>query len=145
MELTKNLALRIAVIVCLNTVVFGYMFWGPQAEKKCFAAPPTAGTIDRSQNLIRGDEILTQKVGQEEQFFIDKIDIKGATKLSTNEVKNIISSLHGNWLSKKDFQQVVDSLKAAYVKKGLDTSRLKITYEVKKPGTLEVKVNELTQ
>ncbi len=103
-----------------------------------FAAPPTAGTIDRSQELIQGDKILTQQVEKEKQYFIDKIDIKGASKLSSKEVEKIVAPFQGSWLSKKDFQKIIDSLKAAYVKKRFDTGHLKITYEIKKSGTLTV-------
>ncbi len=110
-----------------------------------FAAPPTAGTIDRSQELIAGDKILTQQVEKEKQYFIDKIDIKGASKLSLKEVENIVVPFQGNWLTKRDFQKIIDSLKAVYVKKRFDTSHLKITYEIKKPGTLEIRVNQLTR
>ena len=118
-------------MMCLNTVVF--------------AAPPTAGTIDRSQEIIQKDEILTQKIGQEQKFFIGKIDIKGASKLSSYEVKNIITPFQRNLLTKKDFQKIINALKAAYAKKGFDVSHLKIAYAIKKQGILEIKVNELTR
>jgi hemolysin activation/secretion protein len=110
-----------------------------------FAAPPTAGTIARSQDMLRQDEALRQEIEQGKKVFVEKIVLKGASKFSEKEIKDIISPFERNWLTKKDIQQIIDSLKAAYVKKRSDTRHLKIIYEIKKPGTLEIKVNELTR
>jgi len=145
MELIKSCALRIVVIIGLNVVVLGFMFFGPQAERECFAAPPTSGTIDRSQDIIRQDEALRQEIEQEKKFFIEKIVLIGTSKLSSNEIKDITALLHGNWLTKKDFRQIMESIKVVYGRKGFNTSHLKITYDIKKSGTLEINVNELTR
>lgn len=129
----------------VNIVVLGWIFWGLQAGRGCFAAPPTAGTIDQSQNIIRQDESLRQEIGQEKKFFIEKIVLIGTSKLSSNEIKDITALLHGNWLTKKDFRQIMESIKVVYGKKGFNTSYLKIIYDIKKSGTLEINVNELTR
>jgi hemolysin activation/secretion protein len=109
-----------------------------------FLGAESASTIQRSQEMLKDDKALRQKIEQEEKFFVKAIVLKGALKLSEEEIKDITVPFQGQWLTKKEIQQIIDSLKSAYEKKGVGPNRIKISYELKKDKTLEITVNELT-
>lgn len=144
LKLIKNCVLRNFGIICLNVLVIGYLFFGEKTLKISFAAPTTAGTIERSQEILQQDNVLRQKIEQKERFFVKKIILKGASKLSEEEINNIIVSSQGGLMTKKDIQQIIDSLKSAYEKKGINPDRIKITYKLKKSGILEIDLKEST-
>jgi len=131
--------------VCLSVFAGGYIFLSCFTLKISFAAPETASTIGRSQEILREDKALRQKIEQGEQFFVEKIVLKGASKLSQEEIRDIIVPFQDSWMTKKDIQQIIDALKSAYEKKGIETNRFQMACELKETGILEVTVDELSQ
>jgi len=105
----------------------------------------SASTIERSQEILQEDKALRQKIEQEEGFFVKTIVLKGALRLSEGEIKDTIAPFQGQWMTKEDIRQTMDSLKSTYEKKGVETSRVNASYELKKDRTLEITVKELTQ
>ena len=140
-KLDKNRVLRGMAVFFLTLLMVGVT----QAVTISLAAtPPTAGTIERSQEILQEDQALRQQVEQENKVFVKKIVLKGVTRLSKEEINDLIAPFENQWMTKKDIQQVIDSLKLAYEKKGIQASQLKIKYELKKSKTLEITVAELT-
>jgi len=117
------------IYVCLILLVAGYAL----AEQG-----PTIGSIDRSQEMIRDDEALRRKIGQQERTFVKKIILKGGLKLPPQEAEELIAPFQGQWLTKEDILQLVDSLKSAFNKKGIAAASVNISYELKKDGVLEI-------
>ena len=105
----------------------------------------SASTIERSQELIQEDKALRQEIGREQKLFVKAIILKGALKLPQEETKGIIAPFQGQWLTKKNIQQIIDSLKAVYAKKGAGANRIIASYELKEENTLEITFNELTK
>ena len=104
------------------------------------AQTSTTARIERSQEILQKDRDLRQKIIQEDKTFVKTIIVKGALKLSEEEIKGITDVFQGSWLTKEDIQQLVDSLKLAYERKGVASSQVKISYELKKEKTLEITV-----
>ena len=104
------------------------------------AQTSTTARIERSQEILQKDRDLRQKIIQEDKTFVKTIIVKGALKLSEEEIKGITDVFQGSWLTKEDIQQLVDSLKLAYERKGVASSQVKISYELKKGKTLEITV-----
>lgn len=105
----------------------------------------SASTIERSQEILQEDKVLRQKIEQEEKFFVKKIICKGCLRLSEEEIKEIIATSQAQWMTKENIQQIIDSLKSAYEKKGIKADQVKVAYELKKDSTLEITVNEPTK
>ena len=110
-----------------------------------FSQTPTAAKIERSQEILQEDKALRQKIEQQEKFFVKTIIVKGALRLSEEEIKGIIATSQAQWMTKEDIQQIIDSLKSAYEKKRIKADQVKVTYELKKDSTIEITVNELTK
>ena len=105
----------------------------------------TAAEVQRSQEIISQEKAVRDKIDETKQkTFIKKIAVKGVTLLSQAQIKEIISSFQGQWLTKKDIAQLLDLLKSAYKNKGYALKFLKISYEVKKNKILEITVQELS-
>jgi len=105
----------------------------------------SASTIERSQEILREDQALRQRIEQEEKFFVKSIILKGCLRLSEEEIKDIITPFQEEWVTKGDIQQIIDALKLKYAKKGIGANHLEASYELKKGGALEITVNELTK
>ena len=109
------------IYVCLILLVAGY----------AFAEPPTIGSIDRSQEMIRDDEALRRKVEQGEKFFVKKVILKGNLKLSPQEAEDLKAPFQNRWLTKEDILGLIDSLKPV-------AGSANLSYELKKDGVLEI-------
>jgi len=107
-------------------------------------AQTTAAKIERSEEILQEDKILRQKIGEEEKFFVKTIIVKGALKLSEEEIRGIITPFQGHWMTKENIQQLIDLLKSTYAKKGIRASQIKVSHKLKKDKALEITVNELT-
>jgi len=125
--------------------VFGFILFSSCAAKISSAASVSTSSIERSQEILQEDKTLRQKIEQEEKFFVKTIIVKGVVKLSKEEIGGIILPFQGQWLTKKNIQQLIDSLTTAYAKKGIETNRIAISYKLKKDKTLEIAINDLTQ
>ena len=125
----------ILTYICLFLLAAGY----------AFAEAPTIGTIDRSQEMIREDEALRQRIGQQEKFFVKTILLKGSLKLPAQEAEELTAPFQGQWLTKEDILQLVDSLKSVFVKKGIPAGRINTSYELKKDKILEITIDEQPQ
>lgn len=101
----------------------------------------SASSIERSQEILKEDKVLRQKIEQEDKFFVKTIILKGAQKLSEDEIKGIIAPFQGQWITKEDIQQIIDSFKSIYEKKGALASRINTSYQFKKDNTLEITIN----
>lgn len=119
------------LIICLIVFGAGYVF----------ADPPSIGSIDRSQEMIREDEALRQRIEQQEKYFVKTILLKGSLKLPAQEAEELTAPFRGQWLTKEDILQLIDSLKAVFVKKGIPAGSINISYELKKDGVLEITGN----
>jgi len=106
----------------------------------CFAQD-TASQIERSQEIIRGEEELMHKINREEKAYIEKIVIKGATKLSDDEINGIILPYQKKHLSKEDIQQVIELIKQKYEVKGI-ICVLKSDYQIEE-SVLTINIEEL--
>jgi len=108
-----------------------------------FAEAPTIGTIDRSQEMIREDEALRQRI-EEEKYFIKTILLKGGLKLPSAEAEELTAPFRGQWLTKEDILQLIDSVKSVFVKKGIPAGSIDISYELK-DKVLEITIDEQAQ
>jgi outer membrane protein assembly factor BamA len=117
-------------IICLIVLAADY----------ALAAPPTAASIERSQEILQEDKALRQRIEQGEKFFVKTIICKGCLRFSEEEIKNIAAPFQGRWMAKEDIRQIMDSLKSAYEKKGIPPDRVNVSYELKKDSILEITV-----
>jgi len=78
----------ILTYICLFVLATGY----------AFAAPPTAGSIERSQEILQEDKALRQRIEQGEKFFVKTIICKGCLRLSEEEIKDITALSSGTGL-----------------------------------------------
>jgi len=108
----------------------------------CFSASVSAGTIERSQEILKEDKTLRQRIEENEKFFIKKVTLKGISKISEEEVQEIIVPFQGQWMTKDDIQQLIDLVKSAYAKKGVKTDKLNVNYEIKERNLLEITFSE---
>ena len=109
-----------------------------------YCSPCRAQTIEQMQ---RADQMLEQERQlrdrlEEEKIFAGEIEVEGVTLLGQDEVVEIISPFHKHWLTKKDIQRLLDSVKTAYSRKGYETGKLDVSYQVKKNTKLVVTVKE---
>ncbi len=126
--MTKKTIIAIFMTLILN-------FYG-----SVLAQTDTTARIERNQEILQKDNALRQKINQEKKFFVKNIIVKGALKLSEEEIKGITDAFQEHWLTKEDIQQLIDSLKSACGKKGIPDSQVKVSYELKEGKTLEITV-----
>lgn len=110
-------------------------------ETACFAEQSSASQIERSQEILKEEEVLRDKLKTEDKVFIKKIIVKGVTLLDEDEIKEIILPFQKHWLSKTDIQQILDAIGQAYKQKGYAGQPLKISFEVKK-SCLRINIEE---
>ena len=127
--LSKNLV-KVTMLIFFAMLAIAYPTFASVA--------PTAGSIEQAQAMIEKDADLRNEVGKERKFFIEKIVSKGSSKITEKEFRTITAPFESNWLTKKDVERIIQSLKAVYIRKGLDPARLRITCQIKKPKTLEI-------
>ena len=120
------------LIICLIVLAASY----------AFAEPPGIGSIDRSQEMILEDEGLRRKVGEQKGIFAETIVLRGDLKLSAQEAEILIAPFRGQWLTKEDINQLLDSFKSAYVNKGIVAGRINTSYEFKKGKVLEITIKD---
>ncbi len=106
----------------------------------CFAET-NAGELLRSQELIQEEQDLRSQVEKPQKIYIKKISVSGVAFLNKEELKQIVLIFQKRWLSKQEIIDIIDSLKAAYKKKGLAKKKKKISYQIK-GSTLEIQVEE---
>lgn len=125
----------------LSVFLSGFFIFG-NLVGICFSAPVSAGTIERSREILKEDKILRQRIEENEKFFIKKVTLKGISKISEEEVQEIIVPFQGQWMTKDDIQQLIDLVKSAYAKKGVKTDKLNVNYEIKERNLLEITFSE---
>ncbi len=100
--------------------------------------------IQRSQEILREDKMLREKVGQEVRVFVEKVVVKGADNLSEEEINNLALPYLKRWLKKTDIQEFLDELRKSYVKKSRNNSPFEISHQIKN-STLEVIISNLSK
>ncbi len=107
----------------------------------CFAEPPSAGQIERAQEILQKEDILRNKLEKEEKIYIKKIIVKGVTLLDEDKIKEIILPFQKHWLNKTDIQQILDIIGQAYKQKGYTGLPLRIYSQIKK-NCLKIEIKE---
>jgi len=95
-------------------IILTYIYLFVLTAGYAFAAPPTAGSIERSQEILREDKALRQRIEEGEKFFVKTIICKGCLRLSEEEIKDIAAPFQGHWMTKEDIRQIMDLLKSAF-------------------------------
>jgi hypothetical protein len=99
--------IKVAVLRKLNTLKTGLilvlLFSGVGISALCFAQVQTPlGQIERSEELIRKEEDLREKIAAPEKIYIEEIVLKGSSLLSPEEIKNLTSPYEKKWLTDGD-------------------------------------------
>ena len=101
-------------------------------------AQTSVSQMQRAQDLLEKERALSQKLEEPQKIYIKKIIVEGATLLSPEEIKEIISPLQRRWLTKEDIQQIMESLRQAYQRKGYTKQPAKISYRIEKKNLIIV-------
>ena len=107
-----------------------------------FAETPSASQIERSEENLQKEELLREKLSQEEKIFIKKIAVKGASLITEDRIKEIILPYQGKWLIKKDIQQIMEFIQQEYKNKGNIGMLNKISYRIHNKNLI-IEVTEL--
>jgi len=99
-------------------------------------AQTSVSQMQRAQDLLEKERALSQKLEEPQKIYIKKIIVEGATLLSPEEIKEIISPLQRRWLTKEDIQQIMESLRQAYQRKGYTKQPAKISYRIEKKNLI---------
>lgn len=111
----------------------------------CFAqVTPPLSQIERSQELIDREEDLRKKIEEPRKQYFEEIVLEGSTKLTEDEVNEIISPYQKKWLDKEDIQQIIELIKEAYRSKGCADGLLEISYQIKEKRLI-IEIKESTQ
>ena len=105
----------------------------------CFAQDVPVSQIQRTQEILKKEEALREKLNQQEKAFIKKIIVEGVLLLDEEQVKEIILPFQKRWLTEDDINQIIDSLKQLYSQQTKQTPE--ITYQIKKRN-LKITVKE---
>jgi len=107
----------------------------------CFAQVQTPlSQIERSEELIRKEEALREKIEAPEKMYIEEITFEGAGLLSEKEIKDLALPYEKKWLTKDDISQIIIGLNELYRNKGLTGQLSDISYKIKdKRLIIEVK------
>lgn len=136
--LKGSLIRKIKEITGLVLIIF-FLFLS--FETVCFAEQPSASQIERTQEILKEEEVLRDKLKTEEKLFIKKIIVKGVTLFDEDEIKKITLPFQKHWLSKTDIQQILGAIGQAYKQKGYAGQPLKSSFEVKK-SCLRINIEE---
>jgi hemolysin activation/secretion protein len=119
-----------------------FVFLGGNMENVCLAQS-SASQIQRAQEILEKERALSQKLEEPQKIYIKKIMVEGASLLSPEEIREIISSFQKRWLTKEDIQQIMESFRQAYQRRGYAKQPAKISYRIEKRNLIIV-IEELT-
>jgi len=119
-----------SIILFIFTVSFSISF-----------AQVSSSQIIRSQEILEIDKALREKLQEEEKVFIKKISVEGASLLTEDELKEIISPFQKKWLTQTKIQKILGSIREAYIKKGYQNQLLDVSFEIERKE-LKIKVKE---
>jgi len=97
--------------------------------------------IERSEDLIRKEEALREKIEAPEKIYIEEISVEGAGLLAEKEIKDLALLYEKKWLTKDDISQIINGLNELCRNKGLTGQLSDISYRVK-DKRLIIKVKE---
>jgi len=96
--------------------------------------------IERSEELIRKEEALREKIEVPGRIFIEEITFEGASLLSKKEIKDLALPYEKKWLTEDDISRIMIALKDLYRSKGLTEQLSDVSCQVKdKRLVIEVK------
>lgn len=87
--------------------------------------------IERSEELIRKEEALREKIEAPGKIYIEEISVEGAGLLSEKEIKDLALPYEKKWLTKDDISRIINGLNELYRNKGLTGQLSDISYQVK--------------
>ncbi|MFC1804284.1 POTRA domain-containing protein [Candidatus Omnitrophota bacterium] len=96
----------------------------------CFAQV-TAGSIQRSEELIEKEKELRQKVEVPSKVFPIKFMVEGASLLTAEEIMEIASAYRNRWLGEKEVNELFDLIRKAYEEKGFSGQPQEISYRMR--------------
>lgn len=103
------------IIHCIVSIVVA------AALNPAFAGQPSsqqaAGQVQKSLEDLEEYGRLEEKIEKGQKAYIENIVVKGVTLLDSGEVNSLIEPYFRHWLTSKDIQQLIDSLKELYRKK----------------------------
>lgn len=85
-----------------------------------FAQQPSqeaAAKVEKSMQDLEDYGRLEEKINSQEKTYIKEISVRGVMLLGSGEVKAVIEPYLRHWLTQKDIQQIIDSLKELYQRK----------------------------
>lgn len=82
------------------------------------AAPPSTAQEERSEELLRQNKELRDRIEKEEKVFIEKIVVKGASALSKKQLDELTLPLEKQWLSQSDIAGLEDAVRQLYIGNG---------------------------
>lgn len=106
----------------------------------CFAQVP-AGQIQKSQEILEKEKELRQRIEKPQKQFVKKIEVKGASLLSEQELQEITLPFERRWLTRADIQKIMDLIIDTYEQKGYNATKLKLSYQIKN-RRLKIQVEE---
>ncbi|MBN2120314.1 MAG: ShlB/FhaC/HecB family hemolysin secretion/activation protein [Candidatus Omnitrophica bacterium] len=110
-----------------------------EMEKKLQEREPTPAEIVIEQ-IVKEEEKLPSLPG--ERIFIKRINVKGVTFISQEEVREITKPYENKELSLKQMQEIADQISNLYYKEGYPTSRAFVPIQEFDKEELELKVRE---
>lgn len=111
-----------------------------------FAENVSPSAIQRSQEIIRQEEALRQKVTQERKFFVERIILKGMPAALSEKEKNAITAPYeGEWVTEEEIRQLIEALRLACAAGGISRKNIEFSYEFKEGAVLEITAREKSQ
>ena len=94
-------------------------------------AQTSASQIQQAQEALDKESALRQKLQQPQKFYIKKIIVQGASLLTEEKLKQIISPLERHWLNIQDIQLIIETVRQAYTEKNHPLGPAQISHEIK--------------
>ena len=107
-----------------------------------FSQAPSIGQIEKTQQDIEMEKTLRTEAEKGKKSFIKNIEVKGASLITADQIKEIILPFKNHWLTGNDINLILNSIASAYKQKGYEGQPEKISFQIKK-GLLEITVEEL--
>jgi len=106
-----------------------WLFTAPDISFAQQSSQQAAPQVQKSLEDLEDYDRLEKKIESGEKAYIKDIVVNGITVLNREEVKAVIEPYLKHWLTQKDIQQLVDSLKELYQKKSQAPPRMSYRVE----------------
>ena len=102
----------------------------------CFAsfatviAAPTAGELQRSEELLNENQAFINKFEQSSRVYIETIAVRSNIHLDPKKARELVKPYERSWLTKKELAELIEDIRRFYLKQGYSDGQIDISRQI---------------